>query len=159
MIVPKIKVLKDKILLGRRMKMSLSNNRTVELWASFGPKIKEVKNRLTSELISLQVYDSSYHSSFDPDKVFEKWAAIEVSDCKTVPKDVEVFTLNGGLYAVFCYKGLSTDTSIYHYIYSTWLPNSEYVLDDRPHFEVLGEKYKNNDPNSEEEIWIPIREK
>jgi AraC family transcriptional regulator len=29
-------------------------------------------------------------------------------------------------------------------------------LDDRPHFEVLGEKYKNNDPTSEKEIWIPI---
>jgi len=32
-------------------------------------------------------------------------------------------------------------------------------LDDRPHFEVLGDKYKNADPDSEEEIWIPIRTK
>jgi AraC family transcriptional regulator len=39
------------------------------------------------------------------------------------------------------------------------LPNSAYELDDREHFELLGEKYKNNDPNSEEEIWIPIRPK
>ncbi len=39
------------------------------------------------------------------------------------------------------------------------LPNSEYELENRPHFEVLGEKYKNNDPNSEEEIWIPIKKK
>lgn len=29
-----------------------------------------------------------------------------------------------------------------------WLPNSDYLLDDRPHFELLGDKYKNNDPNS-----------
>ena len=27
------------------------------------------------------------------------------------------------------------------------------------HFEVLGKNYKNNDPNSEEEIWIPIMDK
>lgn len=27
-------------------------------------------------------------------------------------------------------------------------------VDDRPHFEVLGGKYQNNSPNSEEEIWI-----
>jgi AraC family transcriptional regulator len=40
-----------------------------------------------------------------------------------------------------------------------WLPNSAYALDDRPHFEALGEQYKNNDPNSEEEIWIPIKPK
>jgi hypothetical protein len=28
-----------------------------------------------------------------------------------------------------------------------------------PHFEVLGDKYKNNDPSSEEEVWIPIKPK
>jgi AraC family transcriptional regulator len=34
-----------------------------------------------------------------------------------------------------------------------------YFLDDRPHFEILGDKYKNGDPDSEEEIWIPIKQK
>ncbi|MFZ1515671.1 MAG: GyrI-like domain-containing protein, partial [Saprospiraceae bacterium] len=68
-------------------------------------------------------------------------------------------TIPGGLYAVFYYKGLSTDTAIFEYIFNTWLPNSEYGLDDRPHFEILGERYKNNDADSEEEIWIPIKNK
>jgi AraC family transcriptional regulator len=35
--------------------------------------------------------------------------------------------------------------------------NSKYLLDNRPHFETLGEKYKNEDPSSEEEVWIPIK--
>jgi AraC family transcriptional regulator len=70
---------------------------------------------------------------------------------------MELFTLKGGLYAVFDYKGPSDDKSIFQYIYSTWVPKSKYKLDNRPHFEVLGEKYKNNDPESEEEIWIPIQ--
>jgi AraC family transcriptional regulator len=43
------------------------------------------------------------------------------------------------------------------YIFNTWLPKSGYQLDRRPHFEILGEKYKNNNPDSEEEIWIPIQ--
>ena len=60
---------------------------------------------------------------------------------------------------IFDYKGSSTDTSIFQYIFRTWLPSSSYQLDDRPHFEVLGAKYKNNDPESEEEIWIPIKPK
>jgi AraC family transcriptional regulator len=42
-------------------------------------------------------------------------------------------------------------------IYS--VPASNYDLDDRPHFEILGDKYKNGDPNSEEDIWIPIKPK
>jgi AraC family transcriptional regulator len=37
------------------------------------------------------------------------------------------------------------------------LPASEYVVDNRPHFEILGAQYKNNEPDSEEEIWIPIQ--
>jgi AraC family transcriptional regulator len=64
-----------------------------------------------------------------------------------------------GTYAVFNYKGLSTDHSIWRYIYGTWMASSPYTLDNRPHFERLGARYKNNDPSSEEEIWIPITEK
>jgi AraC family transcriptional regulator len=72
---------------------------------------------------------------------------------------METFTLTGGLYAVFDYKGSSNDPGIFQYIFGIWIPESNYLLDDRPHFEVLGEKYKNADPNSEEEIWIPIQQK
>jgi AraC family transcriptional regulator len=72
---------------------------------------------------------------------------------------MEMFILQGGLYAVFDYKGLNTDNSIFQYILGIWLPVSDYVLDNRPHFEVLCDKYKNNDPISEEEIWIPIKTK
>jgi AraC family transcriptional regulator len=64
-----------------------------------------------------------------------------------------------GLYAIFDYKGLSSDPTIFQYIFQTWLPRADYQLDFRPHLEVLGEKYQNNDPTSEEEIWIPIRPK
>ena len=70
---------------------------------------------------------------------------------------MESFVLEGGLYAVFDYKGLNTDNKIFLYIFRDWLPASEYELDDRPQFEVLGENYKNNDPDSQEEIWIPVK--
>lgn len=54
---------------------------------------------------------------------------------------------------------MNTDNRIFICIFSDWLPKSDYELDERPHFEILDEKYKNDDPNSEEEIWIPIRNK
>ncbi|MEX1383577.1 GyrI-like domain-containing protein [Lutibacter sp.] len=157
---PRIKILKAKKLIGYRLKMSLTNNKTGQLWGSFAPKIKDIKNKLSNEKISMQVYDTLYHTNFNPNNEFEKWATVEVADFKNVPNNMETFTLSGGAYAVFDYKGLSNDCSIFfQYIFMTWLPNSEYQLDNRPHFEVLGEKYKNNDPNSEEEIWIPIKKK
>lgn len=89
---------------------------------------------------------------------FEKWAAVEVVNATNIPQGMQFFELPAGQYAVFDYKGPSNDTSIFQYIYDEWLPHSSYRLDHRPHFEVLGKKYKNNDPNSEEEIWIPIKD-
>lgn len=155
---PRIENTPEKKLIGKRLKMSFAENRTMELWKSFMPVHNEIKNRVNQDLISMQVYNDGFSfSNFDINASFEKWAAAEVSDFDTIPDGMENFTLAEGLYAVFEYKGLNTDTSIFQYIFGTWLPASEYVLDSRPHFEVLGAKYKNNDPESEEEIWIPIK--
>jgi AraC family transcriptional regulator len=156
---PRIENLKEKKLVGNQLTMSLANNKTGELWKSFMPRRREITNNLTNDLISMQVYKPTHFVDFKPTNEFEKWAVVEVTDFESVPNDMETFTLTGGLYAVFNYKGSSTDSSIFQYIFNTWLPNSDYLLDDRPHFEILGEKYKNADPNSEEEIWIPIQKK
>lgn len=154
-----IEILPEKKLVGKRMKMSLSDDKTRELWKSFMLRRKEIKNNLTNDLFSMQVYDKSLNFvNFTQDTVFEKWAAAEVSDFNNIPADMEPFTLTGGLYAVFHHYGAaSTGPATFRYIFGTWLPNSVYSLDNRPHFEILGEKYKNEDPDSEEDIWIPIR--
>lgn len=153
---PTITTLKEKYLVGKRLSMSLSNNKTPELWRSFMPLRRDIKNAVGQDLYSVRVYIQTSDLG-DFSKEFDKWAAVEVSDLETAPEGMENYTLTGGLYAVFLYKGSSSDSSIYQYIYGTWLPNSGYTLDNRAHFEVLGEKYKNNDPSSEEEIWIPIK--
>ena len=157
--VPRIEKLNEKKLVGKRMTMSLADNKTGELWRSFMPRRREITNNLTNDMISMQVYKPTHFTDFNPTNEFEKWATVEVTNFDNVPVDMETFTLIGGLYAVFDYKGLSTDNSIFQYIFGKWLPSSEYDLDNRPHFEVLGDKYKNNDPTSEEEIWIPIQQK
>ena len=156
---PSIKILSDKKLVGKHIKTNLAENKTAELWRSFMPERKEIRNSLTTELFSLQVYDPALDfKDFNEDTLFEKWAAIEVTDFEIIPANMEPFLLPGGLYAVFLHKGAATDgVKTFRYIFGTWLPGSDYLLDNRPHFEILGEKYKNDDPTSEEEIWIPIR--
>lgn len=156
---PKIKTSTEKKLIGIRIRMSLLNNKTGDLWKNFMSRRKEIQNNKGTDLYSMQVYHLAYFHLFNPAMEFEKWATIEVTDFDTIPEGMEPFTLTGGLYAVFDYKGLNTDTRIFEYIFTDWLPNSDYILDDRPHFEILGAKYKNNDPDSEEEIWVPIKEK
>ncbi|MBA3682618.1 MAG: GyrI-like domain-containing protein [Bacteroidetes bacterium] len=153
---PRIETLSEKKLIGKFVNMSLATNKTAELWRGFMPRRNEIKNKLTNELISMEVYNEPLRPG-DMNQQFEKWAAVEVSSHENIPAEMIPYTLKGGLYAVFDYKGLDTDIQIFIYIFGTWLPNSNYVLDKRPHFQVIGEKYKKNDPESEEEIWIPIK--
>ena len=148
-----------KKLIGLHLQMSLQANQTGPLWGQFMHRRHEIKNTTSPILYSIQFYDADYFTEFSPAKSFEKWAAIEVNEWNEIPEGMHTVDLAGGLYAVFEYRGFSTDPTIFQYIYGTWIPNSEYDLDHRPHFEVLGDKYKNNDPNSEEQICIPIKTK
>jgi len=158
--IPRIETLSEKKLIGKHLKMSLVNNKTGLLWQSFMTRRKEIRESVGSDLYSLQVYDPQYFDNFDPAAEFEKWAAIEVPSFENIPDGLEPFTLPSGIYAVFIHKGgPDTGPQTFQYIFATWLPNSGYRIDNRPHFELLGTKYTNNDPNSEEEIWIPIRSK
>jgi AraC family transcriptional regulator len=158
---PRIEILAEKKLIGQRVRMSFSNNWTAVLWQSFMPRRKEIENSVGTALFSLEVYDSiSFFADFTPLAEFDKWAAVEVANWGNIPADMEALLLPGGLYAVFIHQGLSSEgQKTYEYIFRDWLPRADFVLDDRPHFALMGEKYKNNDPNSEEEIWIPIQEK
>ena len=156
---PRIVQLAGKVLIGISIEMSFSQNRTGELWKLFRSRDTEVKNRISTDFISLQHYPCSYFDAFGPDVPFLKFAGVEVDDVRYVPDGMHSLMLPKGLYAVFDYKGNSADPSIFQYIYGDWIPNSEYELDDRPHFEVLGARYANDDPSSEEEVWIPIKKK
>lgn len=153
---PRIEILKERKMVGQRMQMSLANNKTAELWQGFMPRRNEIQIPVSNDLYSIQVYNPQYFAQFSLLNSFEKWAAREVSDFEEIPAEMETLVIEAGQYAVFDYKGSSLDFRIFEYIFGTWLPNSAYKLDNRPHFQVLGEKYKNADPESEEEIWIPI---
>ena len=155
---PGIKILPEKKFVGKRKKMSLADNKTRELWQGFMPRRKEIKNNMGSELYSIERYEPLYFKNFNPQKEFEKWAAVEVTDFNSVPDDLGTLIIPSGLYAVFLYRGAASKGSdMYQYIFGTWLVDSGFKLDNRPHFAVMGEKYKNEDPDSEEEIWIPIK--
>lgn len=156
---PRILTLPEKKLIGKSLRMTLAQNKTSELWQSFMLHRKGIKNNVTTDLISMQIYDDSLDfKDFNLTTEFTKWAATEVLDFDTIPDGMESYTLSGGLYAVFIHKGAASDfNKTFQFIFKSWLPNSEYELDKREHFELLGNKYKNGQPDSEEEVWIPIK--
>lgn len=157
---PRIESINEKNFAGNRLTMSFAENRTRELWQSFMPRRRETSNAVGSELYSIEVYPPEFFQRFEPDALFEKWAAVEVSSFENLPRGLETLTVPAGLYAVFLHHGPASEAIItYTYIFQTWLPASEYELDARPHFAVMGERYNNEDPDSEEEIWIPVRKR
>lgn len=158
MVQPRIENTPEKKLAGLHIITSLADNKTPELWRSFMPIRKEISNSIGMELYSMDIYPFGYFDNFSPATKFEKWAAVEVKDFAEIPTGFETYTLPSGLYAVFTYKGLpSNGAEFYQYIFGTWLPSSAYISDNRPHLAVMGEKYKNAGPDSEEELWIPVK--
>lgn len=153
----KIVTLEPKKLAGQSLTMSYANNLTFQLWSTFSP-IKHQLKAINTNLYSLQIYPPDFFAAFNPTTSFEKYALVEINASDPIPEGFISVDLKGGLYAVFDYKGTPAQAApFFQAIFTQWLPNSVYALDNRPHFELLGEKYKQNDPDSEEEIWIPVK--
>ncbi len=142
-----------------RRNMSLVNNQTRALWEQFMPARRRVNSIEGAPFYSVEIYpDLQYFRAFDPTIIFEKWAAMELEEGAAVPDGMELCTIPEGDYAVFLYRGKPSEVKdTYHYIFTVWLPSSGYQLDHRPHLAVMDERYKGEHPDSEEELWIPVR--
>ena len=155
---PIIKIFPETKFIGMNLIFTYSNYRIFELWNSFMIRRNEIKNRVGTNFFNIQINPENF--DFNPQTEFFKWAVVPVTDFNFLPEGMQSLIIEGGLYAVFNHIGdASKARETFGYIFGVWLPNSEYEFDNRPQFEILGEKYKNNAPDSEEEIWIPIKKR
>jgi AraC family transcriptional regulator len=154
---PHITTLQSTTIVGKHITTTLAENRTRELWQSFRKREKEVQSRSNDWLYSVQTYDES-QGQFTPNSPYDHWAGVEVSNPSSIPAKMEHITVPEGLYAVFIHRGtIKTFAQTMQAIYSQWIPQSDYLLDNRPHLQVMKEKYFGPlDPRSEEEVWLPI---
>ena len=146
-------------MVGHSTTASFAADNTYTLWNGFMPYRKEITNAANTNLYAIGVYEEGFFRNFDPAREFEKWAAVEVTDAGAAPAEMRTLIVPTGLYAVFTHIGpASTAPIIFEYIFSNWLPtNASYALDTRPHLAIMTEGYHHNDPNAEEEFWIPVK--
>jgi len=155
---PKIVTLENKKLIGLSIEMSLVNNKNAELFPVFMPQRKHIKNTISDAIYEVMIYNHNHFQNFSPTHTFTKWATVEVLNYDAIPNGMKTLDLETGLYAVFKYKGLPQGFGkLMQYILSQWLPQSQYQLDNRPHFNILGEKDIKGSPGSEEDVFIPIK--
>lgn len=158
---PEIVMLEEMKLVGMRLAMTFAEDRTTKLWRAFSPRRREIEDTDGADLYSVEIYpDIDFFTNFRPGVEYEKWAAVKVHGFDGLPKGMEKLIVPKGAYALFHYKGKPSDAmETFRYIYGVWLPASVYEMDDRPYFARMGEKYKGESDDSEEDFWIPIREK
>ena len=150
---PKIVKSPERMVMGRQSTMHHNQyEKVVALWQSFMPQKKKIQNAVNDVLIAMQIYND-----FNTlEKPFDIWACTEVSSFDPIPEGMTCFTIPEGQYAVFLHKGMDPSKT-YLRIMSEWLPNSGYEIDNRPHLQVMGAKYKNGSSDSEEDFYVPIK--
>jgi AraC family transcriptional regulator len=95
----------------------------------------------------------------------EGLTARPVLKLEDIPMEMVGKTLPALEYAVFTHSGIlvgesKTIKDTYAYAYGTWLPQSGFENPFRFDFEFYGDRFHGNqDPNSEIEVWLPIRKK
>lgn len=158
---PKIVISEKLLLAGISIEMSLNRDMTFQLWSTFMPKKMSLPVLRNKPNYCIKIYNPTISfNNFSPDTVFTKWAAVTVDEQHELPESFHLLEIPKGLYAVFIHKGpASTFSNTLQYIFTTWIPNSNYDLRDAPHFEILENHYNPEDPLAEEAVWIPIQER
>ncbi len=152
-----VKDINEKKLIGMHEQMSLVNDSTYNLFHNFMPRRNEITNRTSQYVYDIRIYSNKYYQNFSPANLFTKWAAAEVTDHNTIPENMESIILPKGKYILIQFLGAKNAGRIYEYIFKKWLPDANYLLDSRPHFDILDESSKNDDSNILQNIWIPIK--
>lgn len=156
---PRIVVQGPKCLIGFSQEMCYADDQTGNLWRKFMPRRKEIKHLISEDKYSLQIFGDDFWATGDENTPFTKWAGMVVSSDDDIPPGMKALKLTGGTYAVFIHMGRSGDfPATLKFILEDWMPRSGYEPDSsRPQYEVLGSKYINDDPASEEEVWFPVK--
>ncbi len=128
-----------------------SPEETSALWRGFRGRLDELELEKGASLFSLQIY-----SGIKAGEIHQRWAAAESPS--VLPAGMHQMEIPVGLYAVFLYRGgmAGFEAFLRDAIFQK-LPALSLDLDDRPHFQLLGEGFNPFSESSEEEVWIPVR--
>ncbi len=153
-LTPEIVTLEPKTMAAMPILDARNIQEVVAIWKKFVPLAMQLPNRIGSDFYAPRKLASS---NIAPSTT-QHWAAVLVSSFNGLPPELEQLTIEGGTYAVFVHKGITKNfMESIEKVYAEWLPQSGYQLGQRLHFDRMGEKYLGpENPQSEEEIWIPI---
>ena len=142
---------------GQSLTMSLVHDCTPELFRSFMP-VRKTFQSIDQEAIvyDIRVYPKDYYTTFNPAKEYTKWAAVRISEDRFQDAGEDYISISAGLYAQFTIHSNMIPPNLYQYIFTTWITESSYQLDDRPHFDRLWPHPHQRGTVIKQVITIPI---
>jgi AraC family transcriptional regulator len=159
---PKIVLAPEKLLAGYQMEMSFAVDKTPQLFRKFMPQRFNIPHKTSEHIFLVNIFPPQLTlSEITIETLFHKWGTQEVSAKSVLPEGMDYFTLPGGHYAVFIHKGPASEFArTFDFIFGQWLPQSEWMYDySRHRFELIPPGNRPDDPQAEEEIWIPVKAK
>jgi AraC family transcriptional regulator len=139
-----------------------SENAIAKLWGRFGKRIPEVGSQLGWRSFGLMLQNPDN----PPGTPFEYTAAVQVYQDGDIPEGMTRIEVPAARYIVLTHRGhLDGIGEAFKHFWGHWLPNSPYEYDGgtrtgKYEFEFYDQRYTQpDDPNSEIDLYFPIRDK
>lgn len=136
--------------------ISMKHNLISNLWMRFVSRIEEIENVINpNEMLGIS-YDGE---QMDDDYLFFHLVGYEVSEIQIIPEGLTYVVIPPHQYAKFTHKGeIDKLMDTYNYIYGEWMATSGYEIDeDFYEIELYDQRFKMGQPDSEFDIYIPIK--
>ncbi len=164
MMEPTMVDLDEMMVVGMQTLTSSKYNVIPHLWDRIIPRRKEIKNIANDEVGLGISFGMEEIVKDDGEKVhiFYHLGAVPVKNIEHIPEGMTYRKIPAHTYARFTHKGLISKLGdTYKYIYSEWLPGSDYEYDSAGvEIEWYDERFKGRDSESSEfDILIPIKKK
>jgi AraC family transcriptional regulator len=136
-------------------------NQIGRLWNRFNilwDKGGEWKEHVVDRGVAYEVHVEP--EEYPETKEFYVMVGVQVEAVEPLPLELSLKVLPPTAYAAFTLKGSEITSNWPERIYREWLPNSAYEEAHKFTVERYGPNFKGmDDPESEMEVWVPIRPK
>lgn len=157
---PKTRLMEAIQLMGYSVTHQLAADQTTKLWERFMPVYMAHQPQRKLPLFSVQEYAISSFDEFTPQTPFTHWAACLSNALLSLPEDFRTVHIPEGWYWVDTLYGPPSGLSMVMQNAITALTQEGYEVDmSRPHFQRMDHRYKHNEADSEEDLFIPIKKR
>ena len=158
LVEPVIVELEEMTVVGVQTLFSMKCNLIPVLWERFSPRMQEIKNVVRKDVALEVSYDMQGEAE---EETFFVLAGLIVNSVEEIPEGMTYKHIPTQMYAMFTHYGpISQIYDTYDHIYNELLPRSAYEVDEAAcTIEWYDERFKMESPDSEYDIYVPVKER